>query len=376
MNSSTKGKWLIGIGIVFSVMALISTTIPLIGTAVGIMFGNISWILLIAGLALWVSGRRRITTLGILKRLGFSRHDIIKSTNWVRSGIFDFINPIGTSLIVIGIILLIIELIFGEPYPLLPLWIIIIIAGAILLVWKPYIIIHDHTKKILVKIPDLLSIHTFHTNLRQCLEDAGYVISESVSPGENSSASSFNNNISLLNGGIRGFKKSTSPSKLLIPELAKSSIISNIFTSLGLGILSMLLGFTLVIRTMTTWRYEKWVSGIEIIAFVLLFFGIALLIYDYITRTRRLGQIYIIEEGTAYIPTINIYDHRILDKPGYETEPNISFVHTSCELIITVGTTRNRFFELNILENDFNNIVDSIEKIKSDNALNVKDITL
>lgn len=372
MDISTAGKWLIGAGAAFLALWLLSTAIPL--GAIGTIFGILWWILLIGGIALLIVGRRKIGALAILKRLSFSRHDIIKSTNWVRLGGAEFRKPIGASLIVIGAILLILELVFGMPYPLLFVWIIIIAVGAILLIWRPYSVIHDRTKNILIKIPDLLSIHTFHTNLRQCIEDTGYVIAEDVSPGEGSSASSLNNNIFLLNGGIRAIKKSIAPSKLLIPELAETPVFSNLLTLFGIGILLTSLGFTLIIHGFTTWIYEDWAFVVEIIGVVLMLFGIAFLLYDYVTRARKLAQIYVVEEGTAYIPTINIYDLRILEKTRFRVEPNVSVTHTSCELVVTVGATRNRFFDAEELEKDFKAIIDSIENITKENILRSKDV--
>ncbi|MDI6886060.1 MAG: hypothetical protein QMD22_06910 [archaeon] len=286
----------------------------------------------------------------------------IQKTDWNE---FDF---------VIGAILLILELVFGAPYPLLFVWAIIIAVGAILLIWRPYSIIHDHTKNILIKIPDILSIHTFHTNLRQCIEDTGYVIAEAVSPGEGSSASRFNNDIFLLNGGIRAIKKSTSPSKSLIPELAETPIVSNILTLFGIGILLTFLGFTLIVHGFTTWIGEEWAFPVEIIGIVLMLIGIAFLLYDLVTRTRRLAVIYVVEEGTAYIPTMNIYDPRIIEKIGFRAEPNISVKHTSCELVVTVGATRNRFFDVEELEKDFNKIVESIEGITKENISRAKEV--
>jgi len=361
---TSAGKWLIGAGAVFLVLWLISTVIPL--GILGDIFGILWWLLLIAGIALLIVGRR-IGALAILKRMSFSRHDIIKSTNWARLGRAEVRKPIGTSLIVIGAILLILELVFGAPYPLLFVWAIIIAIGAILLIWRPYSIIHDHTKNILIKIPDLLSVHTLHTNLRQRIEDTGYVIAEAVSPGEGSSASRFNNDLFLLNGGIRALKKSISPSKSLIPELAETPVVSSILTVFGIGILLTFLGFTLIVHGFTTWIYEDWAFVVQIIGFVLLLIGIAILLYDLVTRTRRLAQIYVVEEGTAYIPTINIYDPGMVEKIGVRIEPNVSVKHTSCELVVTVGATRNRFFDVGELEKDFNTIVDSIEGITKEN---------
>ncbi|MDI6886061.1 MAG: hypothetical protein QMD22_06915 [archaeon] len=95
MDISTAGKWLIGAGAAFLVLWLISTAIPL--GILGTIFG-VWWILLISGIALLIVGRR-VGALAILKRLSFSRHDIIKSTNWARLGGAEFRKPIGTSLI-------------------------------------------------------------------------------------------------------------------------------------------------------------------------------------------------------------------------------------------------------------------------------------
>jgi hypothetical protein len=260
------------------------------------------------------------------------------------------------------------------PYPLLFVWAILIAVGAILLIWRPYSVIHDHTKNILIKIPDLLSTHTFHVNLRQCIEDTGYVTAEDVTPGEGSSASSLNNNIFLLNGGIRAMKKSIAPSKLLIPELSETPLISNILTLFGIGILLIFLGFTLIVHGFTTWVYKDWVFVVEIIGIILMLIGIAFLLYDFVTRTRKLAQIYVVEEGTVYIPTMNMYDPRILEKTGFRAEPNVSVTHTSCELVVTVGATRNMFFDAEELEKDFKTIVDSIEDITKENILRSKDV--
>jgi hypothetical protein len=375
MDLSTTGKWAIAVGVVLFVLAIIfSATIPLIGTAFAMVFSWIGWILIIAGITLWIVGRKKAGAPLILKRLSFSRHDIIKSTNWIRLGGAEFRKPIGTSLIVTGVLLLILELVFGLPYPLLFVWVILIAVGAILLIWRPYSIEHEHTKKILIKIPDLLSIHTLHTSLRQCIEDVGYVISENLSPGEGSSSSNFNNNIFLLNGGIKAMKKKISPSKLLVPELADTPIVSNILTLFGLGILLTFLGLTLIVHGMTTWEYEDWIFIVQIIGCILMLVGVVILIYDYVTRTSKLARIYVIEEGTAYIPTINIYDPRVLEKPGVKAEPNISVSHTSCELVVTLGATRNRFFDATELENDFKTIMDSVENIIKENMLKSKNV--
>ena len=371
MDISTAGKWVIGIGATFLVLWLVSTAIPL--GVFGTIFGILWWILLIGGIALLIVGRRT-GALAILKRLSFGRHDIIKSTNWARLGGAEFRKPIGTSLILIAAFLLIFEFVFGMPYPLLFVWVILIAVGAILLIWRPYSVIHDHTKNILIKIPDLLSIHTFHTNLRQCIEDAGYVIAEDVSPGEGSSASRFNNNIFLLNGGVRAMKKSIAPSKLLIPELAETPVISNILTLFGIGILLTFLGFTLIVHGFTTWAYKDWAFVVEIIGIVLMLIGIAFLLYDFVTRTRKLAQIYVVEEGTAYIPTINVYAPKVPERAGFRAEPNVSVTHTSCEFVVTVGATRNRFFDAGELEKDFSAITDSIASITEENTLNTREV--
>lgn len=73
---------------------------------------------------------------------------------------------------------MILELIW-RMFSLLFIWLILIVIGVIWIIlawWIPYLITHDYIDKIFVRIPDLFSLHTFHTNLRQCAEDIGYVV--------------------------------------------------------------------------------------------------------------------------------------------------------------------------------------------------------
>ncbi len=374
MDISTIGKWLIGLGIVFLVMSLLLPAIDIFGP-IAIIF-SVWWLFLIAGIGLLIAGRTRIGTLTSAKALSFYRYDIIKSTNWIRASKIEFRRTLGMGLIASGIILLILELIW-KTFSLLFIWLILIVIGVIWVVlawWVPYLITHDYTHKIFVRIPDIFSLHTFHTNLRQCAEDVGYGISEDVSPGESSSSSSYNNNIFLLKGGFKAIKKPISPSKPLFSGISEMPLISDILTVSTLSLFLMMLGGTLMTHGMTVWITEDWGTAVGIIGIILLLIGICIFVYDYLTRTQKWGEVYVAEEGTIYIPTANIYDPKLLERIQFRAEPNISASQTACELVVTIGARCTKFFDAKELESDFKTITDSIGKIAEENKLKVKGV--
>lgn len=380
MDLSKTGKWLIGVGIVLLVLSLVLPAI--IGRGYESIFGPIAvifsvwWLFLIAGIGLLIAGRTNIGTLTLVKTLRFYRQDIIKSTNWIRANKIEFRRTLGIGLIAAGIIPLILELIW-RTFSLLFIWLILIVIGVIWVIlawWIPYLITHDYTHKIFVRIPDIFSLHTFHTNLRQCAEDVGYGISEDVSPGESSSSSSYNNNIFLLKGGFKAIKRPFSPSKSLFSGLAEIPLFSDVLNVSTLSIFLMMLGGTLMIHGMSVWMGEDWGLAVGIIGILLLLIGICVFVYDYLTRTRKWGEIYVAEEGTVYIPTANIYDPKLLERIQFRAEPNISASQTSCELAVTIGARCTKFFDAKELESDFKTIADSIEKIAGENKLEVKGV--
>ncbi|NKQ37988.1 MAG: hypothetical protein HF967_00655 [Methanosarcinales archaeon] len=347
------------------------------------MIIDIITLLIVLGVLYLIVTRTKIGKLVSKKTLHFNRQDIIQPTNWIRSNKIEFRKHLGIGLIVSGAILLIFELIWG-PFYLLPIWLIFIVIGVtyiILAWWIPYLIIHDYTHKVFIKVPDVFSLHTFHTNLRQCAEDIGYGIQTDVSPGENSYLSSYKNNIFLLNGGFKAIKKPLLNSKPLLSSTSESSFISDILTMSTLGIFLIMLGGTLITYGMTVWIYKDWGIVVSIIGKIMLLFGIIVFVHDYITRTQKKGEIYVIEEGTVYIPTAKIYDSKLIEKSELLNssiiklpDSNISTSQTSCELTVTLGARCTKLFNKNELEDDFKVIIDSIEKIADENKLNVIDV--
>lgn len=246
MKAVRAGGWLIGIAIVFLILSLLlSEIVPYtVRRALEpLMFlFQIWWLFLIAGIALLIIGKRPTTKarISMLRGLSFSRHDIIKATNWARIGKAELMRPIGVCIAISGVILILVEAAFD--FVLAPLWLMLIAVGIVLAVLVPRSIEFDSAKTFLLRIPDIFSVHTFHTLLRHSLENLGYIVSEELSPFQGSSPSSLDNSILSIKGGIKAAKKSYPPSKSLTPELSEIPVIRHFLTVLGIGVLLSLLG--------------------------------------------------------------------------------------------------------------------------------------
>ncbi len=255
----------------------------------------IGWICIIAWVVLVAINftKRRSTLLKIIKFLHFSRHDIIKSTNWARIGAGIYRKPLAIAFMIIGLFFIFTIFIAQFFIILFFIGIIVLAAGIYLWIKKIISIEFDFSKNVMIRLPTFFSIHTFHIFMRQGLEDQGYIISEDISPVEGGSTSIIPG-IFLLKGGVKGIKKEI---KLL-------------------------------------------------------------------RKDGKRAEIYLIEEGTIFHSNLNIYDQSIFDKlkSGHiNLEPTIKSNQTSCELLLTIGATRNKFFEKDKLQQDFDNITALIE---------------
>ena len=290
MSISKVGGSLIGLGILFLVLSII------IG-----WFSILSLIFIIVGIIVLVAGKvkktLKLSALEVVKTVSFNRHDIITATNWKRIGFMDretrkiigiILTVAGTVLLIVGIA---VEVAWWLIIPALPL-----LGIGIYFLFPKLSIEYDYTKKLLIKIPDILSMHTLHVTIRHCIEDMGYIISEDVSPGEGSQ-SEFDNKMFLLKGGVKAYKE---------------------------------------IRRFPTGRGK--------------------------------ARMYILEEGTGYIETINVYN----TKTSATRDPAVSIPHTSCELLITVGATRDRKYDPGELRKNFNAVVGSIENTIKENITALK----
>lgn len=377
MEVTRAGGWLIVIGVVFLILSLVLAPVARYTDLEPLMLlFQVWWLFLIAGIVLLIIGRRPaiIARIPTLRGLSFRRHDIMGATNWARIGKVELLRPMGVCIALSGLILLLVEIAF--EFTLSSLWFILIVVGVVLAVLVPRSIEFDHTKNFLLRIPNIFSIHTFHTLLRHSLEDLGYIIVEELSPIQGSSPSSLDKSILPLSGGIRVTKRSYPLSKLLIPELSEMPIIRHFLTVFGIGLFLSLLGFSLIVHSILT-PYAEWAGVILVIGLILLILGSIILVYDRIKRAARFAEIYILEDGTIHVPTINLYEPRALRSESIGIvwrEPNFSVKHASCEVIVTIGALRNRFFDKKELEEDFNKVVSALETRARESSFALKEI--
>lgn len=74
---------------------------------------------------------------------------------------------------------------------------------------------------------------------------------------------------------------------------------------------------------------------------------------------------------------INLYEPRaVRNESGTFAgrEPNFSVKHVSSEVIVTIGALRNRFFNKKELEENFTEVINTVETTASKSSLTLKDV--
>lgn len=341
----------VGKGLVF--LGLLLVAAGFVGVGPG---GPEAASVLVLGLLLLGITRFDISFSGIKRQLAIDRQDIVASTDWSRIGKYTLRSSFGIALAVSGVLLLVVSLAVQE-YTQAALWAQVGILGVIIhaISWRfAHEITADYTQTISVQTPDLFSVHSFHIALRQRAEDLGYRVLTSTSPAESGSRSPIADEILHSKGGFKARRRPIEDAKPIANEL-DDPYADRILTVTTVGVFSLLLGILL-------FSIGGEIAGdLPLLGIPLAVIGIAVIAYDYITRTREWGELYCVEEGTVSAVTINEYEDDIVDGMDYGVDPSISSPATGAVLSVTVGAKCTSLYDESKLEADFEALVDTIE---------------
>jgi len=358
---ATVAKLCIGFGVLVLVGGVV-------GTGPG---GPEGLALLTLGIVLWAVGRFGLSVPGVAPQLAINRQDIIGSTDWSRIGKYTLRSSFGIALAASGTVLFVLSLALQE-YTQAALWVGVGVTGLVVhgLSWRfAHEITADHTQTISVRAPDLFSVHSFHIALRQRAEDLGYRIVTGASPAESGSQSPIDEDVLHSKGGFKARRRPIEESKPIASEL-DDQYAERILTVTTLGVFSLLLGILLLSIG------DEIASSLPLIGIPLVGVGIAVIAYDYVTRTREWGELYCVEEGTVHAVQTNEYDDDVIDGMDYSVDPSISSPGTGAVLSVTVGAKCTSLYDESQLENDFEALVEAVETASEEfqsNALGESD---
>jgi len=385
----SKGGWglLVLAGVMFLIQQSISRTGAIGGGRSGLalfltdsilgVFFEFWWVFLLIAVALLIRNYGVLQNIGGQKlsavsgqQLSIDRDDIVKQTNWSRINRIQLLQSIGISFLGAGTVAFVLTIIItfignnNTGYGSSLLSLLIAVGGAGMYQFsrtKGKEIKYDYTHRISVGIPDLFEPHTFHVNLRQIVENLGYVIREEVTPGQGGVQAEFAEDIYLSEGGFIAQKRpigspiSTFPDESILSDLV--NLTSGSVAAVLVGIAFQLIGL----------QFSSLIGDIFIL------FGIFGLIYAYIVRTRKWARFYCLIEGTVSNPTVNLYSEDIKDIETHSLEPTITSSNTSSELVVTVGIRASPYFDDEELKGEFNNFISDFETVAAENCHQIID---
>ncbi|WP_152423892.1 hypothetical protein [Natronobacterium lacisalsi] len=312
--------------------------------------------LLVFGALLVGLSRFDVSLPGVKSQLALDRQDVVASTDWSRIGKYTLRSSFGSALAVSGGVLFVLSLALQE-FSQAGLWATVAAAGVVVqaVSWRfAHEIAADRTHTISVRAPDVFSLHSFHIAVRQRAEDLGYRIVTNASPAESGSQSPIDDDVLHARGGFKARKRPIEDAKPLASEL-NDPYAERLLTVTTLGVFALSLGI-LVFSV-----GDELAESLPILGIPLALFGVAVIAYDYVTRTREWGELYCVEEGTAYATRTNEYADDVLEGVEYSVDPSVSSPATGAVLSVTVGAKCTSLYDEDRLESDFEELAEAVE---------------
>jgi hypothetical protein len=375
-RASQWGRWLALTGAVFAVFEFFLQDL-LYGLPIFVSdLVGLWWAFLGVGVAALAFDRGSISVPAIRTEPSVQRQDIIRPTNWARTGKYDLRKSYGIGLVVAALVAFILALIVGNVAIGL-LWLVAGLVGAVWMItaWRfGRDITADRTATFSVRAPDLFSAHDFHIAIRQAVEDLGYKIQRETSPGIGGEPAEHNGEIFHAKGGFKGRKRPIASSRLLVSDVADEPYVSELLTLSTAGVVATLIGITSLASASIPLETAMSTSEFDIVYLVgpvFLFGGVAATLYDYYTRTREWGELYCVEEGTVHGSTTRMYEDRTLESLDSHAEPTVTTAESSATLSVTVGAKSSGLFDDDELESDLDTLVEAVDRAAAANKLDV-----
>lgn len=327
------------------------------------------WVIFVGGgAALYMSDRFDLNLGSKGATAGLQRQDILASTNWSRENKYQMRKSVGVGLVTAGVLAWALSAVLGLP-SLQLLWLVVAGVGAVLvaLSWRlSQGIKANYTREVSVRLPDQISLHTFHVRLRQLVEDKGYAVVSETSPSEGGRAAAFTDNVWLSHGSFTARRRPIAETQTLLPEVEDDPYLSKILTAITLGLVGILGGISLTQvqpNPLTTDANTVLYDGAHVIGWLFVVIGVALVGYGYVKRTREWGELYCVEEGTVYSSNVNIYDEDTRADFDSHATPNVSTTDTACELVVTLGATCTSLYDEDQLQTDLQSLAEEVQAL-------------
>ena len=377
MSQTSKwSKGLATIGIVFAVFNFFLSDLlfglpSFVLDAVGFW-----WLFLGAGIVGLAVNRGSINIPAIRTESSIQRQDIIKPTNWSRTGKYALRKSYGIGLVVASLIAFVLALIVGNV-GLALLWFVVGLLGGVwsLIAWRfDRDVTTDHTSTFSVRAPDLFSAHDFHIAIRQTAEDLGYEMQRETSPGIGGEPAEHNGELFHAKGGFKARKRPIASSRMLVSDMEDEPFVSDLLTLATAGIIALLIGVTSLASASISLELALRTDEFDIVYFIgplFLFGGLGVTLYDYYTRTREWGELYCVEEGTIHGSTTRVYEERTLESLESHVEPTVTTAESSATLSVTVGAKCSNLFDEDELESDLETLIDAVDQAATANELDI-----
>lgn len=377
MSQTLKwSKRLATIGIVLAVFEFFLSNLlfglpTLVSDVVGLW-----WVFLGAGIIGLAIDRGSVSIPAIRTESSVQRQDIIRPTNWSRTGKYALRKSYGIGLLVASLVAFVLALIVGNV-GLAILWFLAGLLGAVLSLtaWRfGRDITAHHTATFSVRAPNLFSAHDFHIAIRQTAEDLGYEMQRETSPGIGGEPAEHNGELFHAKGGFKGRKRPIASSRVLVPDIEDEQYLSNLLTLSTTGIVAILIGVTSLASASIPLELALRTDEFDIVYLVgplFLFAGAGATLYDYYIRTREWGELYCVEEGTIHGSTTRVYEERTLESLESHVEPTVTTAESSATLSVTVGAKSSSLFDEEELESDLEKLIDAVDQAATANKLDI-----
>lgn len=374
MSSTVRtGKVLIGIGVLLIAIDGVGLASPPDAPLASLApILDLWWLVILAGVGLALlprlAGDDGVSLPGVERGVNQDRQDIISATDWARLGRHALRSSYGVALTASAVVLFVVALGLQE-FGLVALWVAAAVVGALVIAatWRAaHPIIDEHTETIAVRAPDNFAAHSFHVALRQQAEDLGYRVVTDVSPTEGGRPSAAAERVFHAHGGFEARNRPIEESRVLAPEV-DDPYLERILTVATLGVFVALLGVTLV-------SIDVGGLATTVLGGSLFVVGIAVVAYDYATRTREWAELYCVEEGTVYETTVNTYSDDVLE--AFESpriEPSATTTETAAVLSVTVSATCTPLYGEENVEEDFETLVEAVDEAADEFRFEVVD---
>jgi hypothetical protein len=370
MKNTRAANTLIGIGVV---LFLAENTAPRLffdgplSAFAAVPGGGLTFVGL--GLAVYAVDRYGLSIPGSAgATAGLRRQDIIASTNWSRENKHQIRKSFGVGLATAGVLAWALSSLLGVGSIKL-LWLLVAGIGGVMvaLSWRlSRGIKADHTREVSVRLPDQIALHTFHVRLCQLVEDRGYAVVSDTSPSEGGRGSAFADGVWLSHGSFTARRRPIAEAQTLVPEVEDDPYLSKILTAITLGFVGILGGISLTQVSPSPTATDPNMAlydGAHVLGWLFVLVGAGLVAYGYVRRTREWGEIYCVEEGTAYGSNVNLYDEKTRAEFDGHATPNISAPDTACELVVTLGGTCTSLYDEGQLEDDLQSLAEDVQAV-------------